>query len=44
MITRALSVTAALSLGLLTWPGTARPQPAPGTAATGGGRDTVHST
>ena len=44
MKTRALSVTAALSLGLLAWPGTARPQPAPGTAATGGGRDTAHYT
>src|SRR5262245_54656004 len=44
MRTRALSVAAALSLGLLTWSGTARPQPAPGTAATGGGRDTAHYT
>src|SRR5262249_9175115 len=33
---------AAFSLGLLAWSGTARSQPAPGTAATGGGRDTAH--
>src|SRR5262249_57851950 len=44
MKTRALLVAVALALGILTWPGTARPQPAPGTAATGGGRDTAHYT
>src|SRR5262249_22247098 len=44
MKTRALLVAAALALGILTWPGAARPQPAPGTAATGGGRDTAHYT
>src|SRR5262249_13443227 len=43
MKTRALLVAAALVLGLLTWSGTACPQPAPSTAAKGG-RDTAHYT
>src|SRR5262249_4842096 len=44
MKTRALLVAAALALGILTWPGAARPQPAPSTAAKGGGLDTAHYT